>query len=349
MKNLIRIILIIFGALLILGWVTITFLPEKLAPLIIARQVNQLRKQNDRNEQLLADTERIRIYTVGTSSPMPGKRVQTGTAVIVNGHFFMFDVGDGVVRKAEDMGLPLDHLDGIFMTHWHSDHMMDLPRLINRSWLLGRTNDLHLYGPEGTDTLNQAINQYLQIENRHRVDHHGIDIMDISKARAIPHEFVLAGGSQKIIYQQDGITITAFDVNHEPIEPAVGYAIEYQGKKVIISGDTKKNELVQEMAQNADVLIHEVLMISFLKQMETELEARGMLRNQKIIHDIQDYHTAPAEVVEVAEQARVKKLVLHHFGPAPDYRVIKNLYKKELQGFTGQIHFAKDGDVIVVE
>ena len=119
---------------------------------------------------------------------------------------------------------------------------------------MGRQRPLHIYAPEGLDTLNQAVNQFLHIENQHRVDHHTAAIMDISKAQAIPHEFKLGENGKQIIYDQDGITITAFDVNHEPIEPAVGYTIEYRGKKVVISGD-KYNEMVIEMSKDADILL----------------------------------------------------------------------------------------------
>lgn len=349
MKKILYPILGIIAVLCLIVFVVMTFFPEKIVPIALNRQIKQLSTQDEQNNALLNDKENIRIYTVGTASPMPGERVQTGTAIIVNGHFFMFDVGDGVVIKAENMGLPLNRLDGIFITHWHSDHMMDLPSLISRSWLLGRTNDLHLYGPGGTDTINQAINQFLHIENRHRVDHHGQETMDVSKARAIAHEFKNVEGDKAIIYQQDGITITAFDVDHEPIEPAVGYVIEYNGKKVVISGDTKKNDLVLEMAQDADVLLHEVMLMSVLAQMEAQLKTAGMTRNGKIVHDIQDYHTSPAEVAEIAATANVKKLVLHHFAPAPDISVIKNLYKKELTGYQGDILFSNDGDLIIVK
>ena len=157
-----------------------------------------------------------------------------------------------------------------------------------------------------------------------------------------------AKGGKEIVYQQDGIIITAFDVNHEPIEPAVGYAIEYKGKKVVISGDTKRNDLVIEMAKDADLLLHEILLASLLQKMSTALEEAGNSRNAIIVHDIQDYHTSPAEVAEVAAKANVKQLVLHHFVPPPNFRVIKNLYKKELKGFDGPIHFANDGDKFVV-
>ena len=173
--------------------------------------------------------------------------------------------------------------------------------------------------------------------------------MDISKVHAIPHEFKNVQNSKEVIYQQDGITITAFDVDHEPIEPAVGYAIEYNDKKVVISGDTKKNDLVIEMAQDADLLLHEIILNSLLQQMSTIVGERGMARNEKIITDIQDYHTPPAEVAEIAATANVKKLILHHFAPAPDFRVIKNLYKKELTGYDGPIVFSNDGDLFVVK
>lgn len=330
-------------------FIAIIFFPEQLIPLMLDQQLKVIRAQAQNAEVLLADKENITIFTVGTASPLPGDRVQTGTAIFVNGHFFMFDVGDGVVRRAENMGLPLNRLDGIFITHWHSDHFMDLPSLINRSWLLGRTNDLHLYGPEGTDTLNQAIDQFLHLENQHRIAHHGMKTLDMAKARAIPHEFKNRPDGKAIIYQQDGITITAFDVDHAPIEPAVGYVIEYKGKKVVLSGDTKKSDKVIEMSKDADVLIHEVMLMSLIAKMEANLQKQGMERNAKIVHDIQDYHTAPAEVAEIATKARVKKLILNHFAPAPDLLPMRSLYKRELKGYDGAVVFSNDGDKFIVK
>ena len=103
------------------------------------------------------------------------------------------------------------------------------------------------------------------------------------------------------------------------------------------------------MSKDADVLLHEVILNSLLVQMETRLEEAGMDRNKKIIHDIQDYHTTPAEVAEIATKANVKKLILHHFAPPPDFRIIKNLYKKEMSGYDGEIYFANDGDEFIIK
>mgnify|MGYP001078199478 CR=1 FL=1 len=349
MKKILKFALIIIALFFAIAWVVTTFFPEKLVPMMVNRQVKNQQTLRAKNDKILADTESIYVYTVGTASPMPSKRAETGTAVIVNGHFFMFDVGDGVVAQATRMGLPLDRLDGIFITHYHSDHFMDLPDLINRSWIRGRSHDLHLYGPDGTDSINQSIKGFLHLESKHRADHHGHEIMDISKVHAIAHEFKNIQNRKEVIYEKDGIKITAFDVNHEPIEPAVGYAIEYKGKKVVISGDTKKNDLVLEMAQDADLLLHEVILNSLLEEVEAALGREGLERNEKIIHDIQDYHTTPAEVAELAATANVKKLILHHFAPAPDSWGIKKLYKKEMVGYDVPLVFSNDGDLYVVK
>jgi len=103
--------------------------------------------------------------------------------------------------------------------------------------------------------------------------------MNVARAMAIPHEFKNEKDAIELIYNQDGIKITAFDVDHAPVEPAVGYVIEYNGKKVVISGDTKKNDLVLQMSQGADLLIHEVILNSLLTKMEAQLKEAGNTRN----------------------------------------------------------------------
>ncbi len=298
--------------------------------------------------EYIYDKENIVVVTVGTASPMPGKRAQTGTAVFVNGNFFMFDVGAGVVQGSENIKLPLDELDGIFLTHYHSDHFMDLPNMISRSWQLGRADDLNIYGPQGLNQLMNAVDEFLEIDNSYRLAHHGIEVMDTAYADGIANEFTIEQNSYQMIYNKDGIKITAFGVTHEPIEPAVGYKIEYKGKKVVISGDTKKNDLLREMAMNCDLLVHEVMLMSFQKMLEEELREAGMDRNAAIIFDIQDYHTDTKEIAELARDAKVKKLVLNHLAPAPDNRTIKKLYMDELKAFEGPIHLADDGDVFIV-
>lgn len=318
---------------------------EELTYSVIEKMVNKIAVDN----QYLATNEGITVVTVGTGSPFPGDRAQTATAVFVNGHFFMFDVGAGAVQKSEKFGLPLDKLDAIFLTHYHSDHIMDLPNMISRSWQRGRTNDLKIYGPQGLNQLMTSVDNFLEIDNSYRLAHHGMEVMDTTYADGMANEFIMEQDSHQVIFAQDGIKITAFDVNHEPIEPAVGYKIEYNGKKLVISGDTKKNKLLIEMAQDSDLLIHEAMIMTFQEMLAKANKEAGLVRNAHIITDIQDYHTSPKEAAEVAQAANVKVLVLNHLAPAPENRMLKSMYFKEMGVFDGEKHLANDGDIFYVK
>ena len=343
-KELVRIFAFIV-VLFVIGWIIVKYYPEK----VVEQLIPSIVENTVGGTNPYFENDGIVVITVGTATPMPGERAQTGTAVIINDQFFMFDVGAGVVQKAENLGIPVNKLNAIFLTHYHSDHIMDLPNMISRSWVMGRKHDLHVYGPNGVTNLVFAANNFLNVENQYRVDHHGPEIMDISKATAIPHEFNLEENETKVVFQQDGIKITAFDVDHDPIKPSVGYVIEYNGKKVVLSGDTKQNALLEKMAQNADLLIHEIILNSFQQMLHEELVNQGMDRNASIIQDLQNYHTSPVEVVALANRANVKKLVLNHLAPAPDNVLLKNMYKNELKGFQGKLHIAEDGDVFILK
>ncbi len=64
---------------------------------------------------------------------------------------------------------------------------------------------------------------------------------------------------QGVVYQNGGVKVTAFTVDHAPIKPAFGYRIDYGGRTLVLSGDTRYNENLIHFSQGADVLIHEVI------------------------------------------------------------------------------------------
>ena len=194
-----------------------------------------------------------------------------------------------------------------------------------------------------------AANQFAELENISRIEHHGSDIMNKTYSVGLANEFSLNNHFKRVVYNNDGIRISAFRVNHDPADPAVGYVIEYSGKKVVLSGDTKKNENVLKMAKGADLLIHEVMLKDFVQQLVDANESLGRERDVRVLTDIQEYHTSPSEVADLAQQAGVKKLVLNHMAPDTDMDAVKVLYKRKMRAYKGEMIFAEDGEKFVVE
>jgi len=319
---------------------------EKLVDRFISRQSDAVSYRYE----LLDDNDDIKLVTVGTGSPLPGQRVRSCNAVFVGGKFFVFDVGPGSARAIENLRLPMDRLDGIFITHWHADHYMDLPELVNRTWLLNRSNVLHLYGPDPLDTIMSGMTQFLGIENQFRIDHHGPEIIDFSLALPTSHLISLDANGYQMVYNQDGVKIEAFSVNHEPISPAVGYRVSYKGKVLVISGDTKRSDQVIKYAKDADILLHEALAFDLIKRaivIQKELEN---IRAASILEDILDYHSSTRDAAEIAEAAGAKKLILTHLGPAPENPISRRFYAPDLDKvYKGSVLLAEDGDMYTIE
>lgn len=310
---------------------------------------NQLTSNIENNKKLFENTEDIVVFTVGTAAPIPTTRAQSCTAIFVNGRFFIFDMGDGAVSELENLNLPIQDISAVFLTHLHSDHFIDLPYLVNRSWQMGRDKPLPVYGPIGTQEIMTATDALLRIENQYRVDHHGNDVMDFEVAGTQTTEVPMLKNESKIVYNQDGIVISAFDVGHEPVSPDFGYSISYKGKKVVLSGDTNKNQNVVKNAVNADLLIHEAMLFDLINQLGDINKELGQDRNAKILNDITDYHTSHIQAAEVAAEANVKHLVLNHLAPVPDRKVISRLYTQGLSKiFDGEISLADDGDKFII-
>lgn len=163
---------------------------------------------------------------------------------------------------------------------------------------------------------SQAYSQ----DSSYRTAHHGEDYLNPAIGQMIAKEISLEGDSAMVL--DDGeLKVTMFTVNHAPIHPAVGYRFDYKGRSVVVSGDTTKNETTVKFSKDADILFHEGLSRHIVKQMEIESGKIGNRQLEKIMFDIQDYHTSPVEAAEVANEANVKELVLYHLVPAPPNKV----------------------------
>jgi len=89
-----------------------------------------------------------------------------------------------------------------------------------------------------------------------------------------------------VVYDQDGVKIIAFKVNHFPVVPAVGYRFDYKGRSLVVSGDTVYSESLMEHAKGADVLFHEALNTKMVQLMNEYAGETGSPSLGKVTHDI---------------------------------------------------------------
>jgi ribonuclease Z len=109
--------------------------------------------------------------------------------------------------------------------------------------------------------------------------------------------------SEGVVYDNAGVKVTAFEVDHAPVTPAFGYRIDYAGRSVVLSGDTRVSENLIRHARGVDVLVHEVFAPETLQ--------RAGVPAGRAKH-IVDYHTTPEQAGEVFARVKPKLAVYSH-------------------------------------
>jgi len=258
----------------------------------------------------VASAEPIKVTLLGTGVPTPRpSSFSASTLVEAGSEKLLFDLGRGSTMQLYKLKIPLGAITANFITHMHSDHLVGLPDMWLTGWLAtpwaSRKGPMKLYGPNGTVAMTENLTKAFAEDIRIRIDDEHLDPAAIA--------FAATDIEPGRVYDSNGVKVTAIEVNHgDKIKPSFGYVIEYDGHKVVLSGDTKYDERIARAAEGADLLIHEVAVI------EPEL----LVRNP-VYKDIGAHHTSPEEAGRIFASARPKLAVYSHivFGtvkPAPD-------------------------------
>jgi len=296
------------------------------------------------NEKFLKD-DMLRIFLIGSGGPFNNDvRVAPCIAVIAGGEFFLVDVGPGTYRIVDIMRLPTPHLSKILLTHFHSDHIGDLGEANMMSWVSGRTKALEVYGPEGVEKVVNGFIMAYEHDTGYRIAHHGKDIILPEASTPISKTIKFSDHNERILcFETNGLKVYAFQVDHSPVKPAVGYRIEYKGNVVVITGDTKKTDSLAEHCKDADLLFSEAISYDMLNNMIENLKRNNLTRLAKIMKDIQNYHMEPVVAARVAKEAGVKKLVYVHITPPLTNKMTEELYLKGVSDFfDGEIILGRD-------
>ncbi len=287
----------------------------------------------------------LHVGLCGTGSPLPNiDRAGACTVVIAGERVFVVDAGEGGARNIQLMGIAPGRIERLFLTHFHSDHIDGLGPMMLLRWTgSSATTPLPVHGPTGVEAVISGFNAAYAQDNGYRVAHHGANIVPPTGGGATAMAFTL-GGNSAVVFEDRGVRVTAFKVDHDPVSPAVGYRFDYKGRSIVISGDTAKSTSLVAASKGADLLVHEALQPKMVAAMTKALNAKGIRNTAKITHDILDYHASPEEAAEAAKAAGVKQLVLSHIvPPVPSAFFYPAFLGDAAERYSGPIVVGEDG------
>jgi ribonuclease Z len=313
---------------------------EALLERVMLQRIDQTLTRVD--ESLLGDGG-LHVFLCGTAAALPdASRAGPCTAVLAGGEFILVDAGPASWRNLDLANLPVGRLSAILITHFHSDHIGELGEAVTQSWIAGRQQPLDVFGPPGIVQVVEGFQVAYAQDVGYRVAHHLPEYLPPEGAVASPHVLPVPDGDAAVpVFERNGVKVSAFRVEHEPANPALGYRIEYQGRVVVISGDTRRTDTVIANARGADLLVHEALAAHMTDRASARAAELGMA---KLAADVRTYHTTPVEVAQIAQAAGVKKLVITHVFPPLPNAVARRLFMQGTrEAFSGPVVLGEDG------
>lgn len=306
-------------------------------------------------------------------------RCGISTAIVVEDGFYIVDCGQGVGRQIVKAGLDPAKLKGIFITHLHSDHTVDLNGLVLFSLvhLQHRLGDpVPIVGPGDRGILpplspratkapspfstgsptpgTREMFRKLMEANATDLNDRIIDSlrpspMDLFNARDIeipgdsdfhPNDNPTPDMNPFEVFRDGMAAVSAILVKHPPLAPAFAFRFDTAQGAVVVSGDTAYTENMVNISSGADLLLHEALDFDY---MESRYGGKGDETSKASLEHHYKSHSSVDDAVRVAEQASVQKLAIHHLVPGFGD---KAMWLEKGRHFSGEFHVPDDLETI---
>jgi ribonuclease Z len=284
-------------------------------------------------------TTTVTLTGTGVPHVAPG-RAGAGVLVSCGDVHLQFDAGRATVLRLAEAGVLPHQLSAQFVTHYHSDHVVDLVDVVMTRWIMGQLHPappLDIVVPEGPATafVHRMLDPY-DDDVLIRRQHVGSEAIQMN---VLPFE---PTSKPTVVWRSgDGtVVVEAVAVHHEPVEASVAFRVTTPDGLVVISGDTRVCDEVFELARDADVLVHEAC----------RRKAMSNAVAGSVFEKIFDYHADTAELGVFAQRYGIKHVVLTHLIPQPRNDGDLQAFERDLRGagYTGQITVGKDLDRIAI-
>lgn len=296
-----------------------------------------------------------RVITLGTAGgpvwDSDGQRSGIATALVVGDRTYLVDAGSGAGRQMVRAGLPFASIRGVFITHLHSDHVVDLGALMVFGIMRMPTTPTHripVFGPGPRGCLPPLSHRAaFPVEPdfpeeptpgiRGTMDHllrgFATDINDrkLDSLKATPSQWFQAEEidipasvgfhpndnptpdmEPFVIFEDDAVRVSATLVKHAPMAPAFGFRFDTEGGSVAISGDTGPTQNMVRLARKVDLLLHEALDFAWVEEQYEQTRDESA----RAVRDHHySSHTSPRDAIRIAEDAGAQQLALHHLVP----------------------------------
>jgi ribonuclease Z len=282
----------------------------------------------------------ITVQLLGTGVPLldpiayvNSGRVTAGLLVTAGTERLLFDCGQGIVTRLLQSGGPAGNpnaaVDRVFISHLHSDHYADLPTLYAYGWLFRYNDPLQVWGPGpgpngpfGMGSIMPLLRAVFDTDFYIRSALFTQLVFPVSGVQPIVTEL-----KPGIVYQNNNVTVTAFLVDHMPVNPAYGFKVDFEGHSVVYSGDTKYNPsgALTKMATGADILLHEIW---------------GY--DPSVSQELFNYHTNPEDLARLLMIAQPRLTTLTHQGIPPGTTGEDLVSRIRIAGYSGPVQLGAD-------
>jgi ribonuclease BN (tRNA processing enzyme) len=284
-----------------------------------------------------AENRLVVLGSKGGPAIRPGGPSPTSHLLELGGRRIVVDCGLGVTRGIVEAGVSLKELDLIFITHLHSDHVLELGPLLHTAWTAGLASPVRVFGPPGTGHVWKNFLVSLEFD---------IDIRISDEGRPDLRELVtIEEFSEGGVLDEDGLKVMALRVEHPPVTDTFALRFEAGGRTVVFSADTACFPPLAGFAKGADVLVHEAMLPEGVERLVARTGNGERLREHLFAS-----HSTAEEAGGIAAAAGVGRLVLGHLIPADDPEFGPADWERAVRrSWAGPLTIARDGLAITLD